>query len=429
MKETSQSPGREAGAANDLSKLPRNAWAVTLTSFLTDISSEMLFNLLPIFLFSVLGVRTAFIGLIEGLADAAASLLKMVSGWLSDRLGARKPLAVLGYAVSTVAKPFLYLATSWPGVLAIRFADRVGKGLRTAPRDALVADSVDEESRGIAFGLHRAGDTAGAVVGIAAAMVILASSGGATGELSRRAFQGVVVASVIPAALAVLILSLGAREVRRTRILEAAQAPGSQAAESEARLGREFRRYLLLMVIFTLGNSSDAFLILRARVAGLSVLGVLGMMLSFNLVYALVSIPAGVLSDRVGRKRLLVGGWLFYALVYMGFWRAQAGWQAWVLMLLYGVYYGLTEGVARAYVADLVPAEKRGTAYGALHTAVGLTALPASLIAGVLWQGLGGWGGFGQGAPFLFGSLMALSAAAGLASLVPGRGLPAREGA
>jgi len=392
MKETSQSPGREAGAARDLSKLPRNVWAVTLTSFLTDISSEMLFNLLPIFLFSVLGVRTAFIGLIEGLADAAASLLKMVSGWLSDRLGARKPLAVLGYAVSTVAKPFLYLAASWPGVLAIRFADRVGKGLRTAPRDA-------------------------------------ASSGGATGELSRRAFQGVVVASVIPAALAVLILSLGAREVRRTRILEAAQAPGSQDAESEARLGREFRRYLLLMVIFTLGNSSDAFLILRARVAGLSVLGVLGMMLSFNLVYALVSIPAGVLSDRVGRKRLLVGGWLFYALVYMGFWRAQAGWQAWVLMLLYGVYYGLTEGVARAYVADLVPAEKRGTAYGGLHTAVGLTALPASLIAGVLWQGLGGWGGFGQGAPFLFGSLMALLAAAGLASLVPGRGLPAREGA
>lgn len=413
------SSGGGAGRARGLVRLPRNVWAVTLTSFLTDISSEMLFNLLPIYLFSVLGVRTTFIGLIEGLADTAASLLKMVSGWLSDRWGARKPLAVLGYAVSTVSKPFLYLASTWPGVLGVRFADRVGKGLRTAPRDALVADSVGEESRGIAFGLHRAGDTAGAVVGIAAAMAILSASRGAAGDLSRRTFQAVVLASVIPAALAVLILALGAREVRQRQATKTGAEDVAQPEPGSAALGREYRLFILLMVVFTLGNSSDAFLILRAKVAGLSVLGVLGMMLSFNLVYALVSIPAGVLSDRVGRRRLLLGGWLFYALVYLGFWRAESGWHAWGLMLLYGVYYGLTEGVARAYVADLVPAERRGTAFGTLHTAVGVTALPASLIAGALWQGAGKWQGFGQGAPFLFGACMALAAAAGLATFLP----------
>jgi MFS family permease len=403
-------------------RLPRNVWVVTITSFLTDVSSEMLFNLLPIFLFNVLGTRTDLIGVIEGVAESTASLLKMVSGWLSDRLGKRKALAVFGYALSTAAKPLLYFANSWLWVLGMRFADRTGKGLRTAPRDALVADSVDQGHRGLAFGLHRAGDTGGAVVGILVALiVVLASEGG--GMLERSTFQRIVLLSLIPAVLAVLVLALGAHDVSRVDgSTTRSGAPDGASAGLNLRMGdRGFLMFLVIIVLFTLGNSSDAFLILRAEQAGLSVVGVLGMMLTFNLVYAALSGPSGALSDRIGRRTLLLIGWAIYAAVYLGFAVANAGWQTWALMTVYGVYYGVSEGVARAFVADLVPAPQRGSAYGAYHAAVGLTALPASLIAGVLWQGVGKWQGYGPPAPFLFGALMALVAVVSLASLkVPG---------
>ena len=394
-----------------LRRLPRNVWVVTATSFLMDISSEMLLNLLPLFLFNVLGVRTAAIGAIEGVAESTASLLKMFSGWLSDKLGTRKKLAVLGYSVSTLVKPFLFFANTWSGVLAVRFGDRVGKGIRTAPRDALVADSVDKRQRGMAFGMHRAGDTAGAVVGIGIALLILLATQRGDVELSRASFQMVVLASMVPAVLAVLVLALGARETRVEGVR--AKPPRLTLAGFDGR----FRFFLVVMVLFTLGNSSDAFLILRAQNAGLTVPGVLGMMLTFNLVYAIVSSPAGALSDRFGRRRFLVGGWLLYALVYLGFSKASAGWHTWALMAVYGIYYGMTHGVAKAYVADLVPPERRGTAYGVYSAAVGITALPASLMAGVLWQGVGGWKGFGPGAPFLAGSVLALVAALLLASM------------
>jgi len=397
--------------------MPRNVWIVTLTSFLTDVSSEMILNLLPLFLFNVLGVRTYAIGAIEGAAESSASLLKMFSGWLSDRLRARKRLAVLGYAVSTAAKPFLYAATGWTGVLGVRLADRIGKGIRTAPRDALIADSVNERQRGIAFGLHRAGDTAGAAVGIGIALaVLLATRGGAT-ALTRGTFQTVVLVSMIPAVLAVLVLALGARE---TRICGTSAPPRFSLVGFD----RRFRMFLLVVVVFTLGNSSDAFLILRAQHAGLSVAGILGMMLTFNLVYAAVSSPVGALSDRLGRRGFLIGGWLLYAVVYFGFARATAGWQTWALMAVYGVYYGATHGVAKAYVADLVPRERRGTAYGVYNAAVGVTAFPASLIAGLLWQGAGEWAGFGPGAPFLFGAGLAVLATVMLVLFVGGRPSP-----
>lgn len=379
-----------------------------------DISSEMLLNLLPLFLFNVLGVRTAAIGAIEGVAESTASLLKMFSGWLSDRLGTRKKLAVLGYGVSTLVKPFLYLATTWGAVLAVRFGDRVGKGIRTAPRDALVADSVDERQRGLAFGLHRAGDTAGAVVGIGIALLVLLATQRGGAALSRSTFQAVVLASLIPSVLAVLVLAFGARETA------VAAGDAKPPRLSLAGFDRRFRLFLVIVVLFTLGNSSDAFLILRAQNAGLSVAGVLGMMLTFNLVYAAVSSPAGAMSDRFGRRRFLVGGWLLYAGVYFGFARASSGWHTWALMAVYGVYYGLTHGVAKAYVADLVPPERRGTAYGVYSAAVGITALPASLVAGLLWQGAGRWGGFGPSAPFLFGAALALAAALMLAALPGG---------
>ncbi len=392
--------------------LPRNVWVVTLTSFLTDVSSEMLTNLLPLFLANVLGVRTAVIGLIEGVAETTASLLKVFSGWFSDRLGRRKGLAVLGYGLSSLSKPLLYFATSWGWVLGVRFADRVGKGLRTAPRDALVADSVDERQRGLAFGLHRTGDTAGAFIGLLIALfVLLVARRGAT-DLDRPTFQTIVLLSLIPALLAVAVLALGAREVPHAT---------PQTDRPSLRLSgfdRRFLAYLGIVVLFTLGNSSDAFLILRAQNVGLPVAGVLGMMMTFNLVYTLVASPAGALSDRLGRRRLLTAGWLVYSVVYLGFARLTAGWQAWACMAVYGIYYGLTEGAARAFVADLVPAEKRGTAYGVYHAAVGLAAFPASLLAGILWQGVGGWAGFGPAAPFLLGGTLALLSAL-LLSRVP----------
>jgi len=424
-----KAPGKSSEGRR-LKDLPRNVWIVTLTSFLTDVSSEMLLNLLPIFLYSVLGVRTAFIGLIEGLAEAVASLLKLVSGWLSDRLGMRKPLAVAGYALSTLAKPFLYLTTSWTGVLAVRFSDRLGKGLRTAPRDALVADTVRADERGLAFGLHRAGDTAGAVLGLLVALIVVLVAQRGDPNLERSTFQSVVLISILPSVLAVLILGFGAHDVPARKAAGQARA-GSEPASAMGKPASlwkvaGFRRFIVLLVIFTLGNSSDAFLILRARTTGLSVAGVLGMMITFNLVYSAISTPAGSLSDRVGRRRLLIAGWGVYALVYLGFAAVTSSWQAWALMAVYGIYYGLSEGAARAFVADLVPAPQRGTAYGTMHTAIGFSVLPASLIAGLLWQGAGTWGGLGPSAPFYFGALMAVIAALGLFVLVPERaGLPA----
>lgn len=380
-----------------MDKLPVNVWVVTLTSFLTDISSEMIFNLLPLFLSNVLGVSTSTIGLIEGIAETTASLLKGASGWLSDKLGQRKWLTVTGYSLSAVVKPFLYFATAWSGVLAVRFMDRVGKGIRTAPRDALIADSIAPQHRGVAFGLHRAGDTAGAMTGLILALGIVLASQSDAIRLSRETFQTLVLVSMIPGILAVIVLATGAREVP---IQKKAQPTGHRFQD----LNPRFRSFLFIVVIFTLGNSADAFLILRAQERGLSVAGVLGMLITFNLVYASLSGPAGSLSDRVGRSRLIIGGWLAYSLLYFGFALSSTNWQIWILYSLYGVYYAAVEGTAKALVADLVPSEQRGTAYGYYNGAIGLAALPASLIAGILWQGVG------PSTPFLAGAGLALAA-------------------
>lgn len=401
MSDSSHPSTPGSGAA--LRTLPRNVWIVTATSFLTDISSEMIINLLPLFLVNVLGARTAVVGLIEGIAESTASLLKIFSGWISDRIGKRKWPTVLGYGTSTAAKPFLYFVTSWWGVLAVRFADRVGKGIRTAPRDALVADSIGEEHRGLAFGLHRAGDTAGAMIGLLIALGVVWATQAGSVTLERATFQRVVLLSLIPAVMAVLVLALGAYDVP---VGERGSAPRLSLRGFDHR----FQRFLIVVTLFTLGNSADAFLILRAQERGLSVLGVLGMLATFNLVYALVSGPAGALSDRVGRRRLIVGGWLVYGLLYLGFAVVGKGWQIWTLFALYGIYYGAVEGTAKAYVADVVTKDQRGTAYGAYNAAVGIAAFPASLIAGVLWQGVGGWQGFGPSAPFIFGAALALLA-------------------
>ena len=386
-----------------LSKLPRNVWAVGFTSFFMDISSEMVINILPLFLANVLGVQTSVIGLIEGIAEATASILKMFSGWLSDKLGGRKWLAVIGYALSALSKPFFYFADSWGLVAGVRWADRIGKGTRTAPRDALVADSTPADMRGMAFGLNRAMDKAGAMVGLLIAALVVWLAQANTVALSRSTFQTIVLISMIPGFLAVLSLAIGAKDV-------AVKDKRSAPKISLRSMGKPFTTFLVIVSIFTLGNSSDGFLVLRAQNLGISVTGILIMLSIYNLVVTLVATPAGSLSDRVGRQRLIIGGWLVYAAIYFGFALAQSAWQIWLLYIAYGLYFGLAFGTANAMVADLVPEHLRGTAYGTYHAVIGLLAFPSSLIAGILWQGVGSWMGFGPSAPFWFGGSMALIA-------------------
>ena len=385
-------------------RIPRNIWAVSLTSFFMDISSEMVINIIPLFLANVLGVKTAVIGLIEGVAESTASLLKLFSGWLSDKLRARKWLAVLGYGLSAISKPFFYFANSWGTIAGVRWVDRIGKGIRTAPRDALVADSINEKQRGFAFGFHRAADTAGAMLGLIIALLVIWMAQSSALKLGVNTFHTVVLISLLPAFLAVLSLIIGARDV---------PVKGQREAPRFAfkALGKNFMVFILIVSIFTLGNSSDAFLTLRAQNLGLNVVGIMGMLVTFNLVYSLVSTPAGSLSDKIGRKRLIVGGWLVYALVYLGFALAKAGWQVWVFYGIYGLFYGLAYGTSNAMLADIVPDQLRGTAYGTYNAVIGILTFPASLIAGILWQGLGSWDGLGPSAPFLFGASLALLAA------------------
>jgi MFS family permease len=384
-----------------------NVFFLGIVSLLTDISSEMIFTLVPLFLFNVLRTGTPVIGLIGGLSESADAVFRILSGWLSDRVGRRKPLAVLGYSLSTLAKPFMYLVSSWGGVLAIRFGDRLGKGIRTPSRDALVADSVSAQERGRGFGLHRAMDTFGAVLGLAiAALIIYLAQGGGL-ELNLKSYQWLVLVGVVPAVVAVGVLLFFVREKKK-----AATAPHGSPRIGLAGFDSRFKLFLVVMAVFTLGNSSDFFVILRAQNLGSSVIYVVLMLVVFNIAYAVTALPAGVLSDRLGRRRVIILGWSIYALVYLGFALASELWQVWLLFAGYGLYYGVVEGVARAFVADLVPEAKRGTAYGLYHGVVGVALLPASLIAGWLWQAIN------PAAPFYFGAGLAFMAMLGITALV-----------
>jgi MFS family permease len=399
-------------AKASIMQLPRNVWAVSLTSFFMDVSSEMVVNILPLFLANVLGVQTSIIGLIEGIAEATASILKLFSGWLSDKVGGRKWIAVAGYGLSALSKPFFYIASSWELIAGVRWADRIGKGIRTAPRDALVADSVTQETRGLAFGFHRAMDTAGAMVGIIIAVLAVWLAQKNALDLTKSTFQTLVLISLLPAFLAVLSLAVGAKDVPVKGLRDMPKF-------SLRSMGRPFSVFLVIVSIFTLGNSSDAFLVLRAQNLGMTVTGILVMLVMFNLIYSLISTPAGSLSDRIGRRRLIIGGWLVYAAIYLGFAFARASWQVWALYVVYGLYYGMAFGTANALVADLVPENLRGTAYGTYNAVLGILAFPASLIAGLLWQGAGAWKGYGPSAPFFFGGTLALIAALLMAFWMP----------
>jgi MFS family permease len=390
-------------------------------SLLTDISSEMTYPLLPLFLTAVLGASATTLGAIEGAAETTAALLKLVSGWWSDRTTRRKPLVVAGYTLASVVRPLIGLTrTAWQ-VLAIRVADRVGKGIRTSPRDALIADSVDPRVRGRAFGLHRALDDAGATIGPLVAFALLRWGHGID---LRRVF----LLTAVPAAAALALLVFGLREAPRSGsapdgVPDAAPVPAPGGAGTAvagrgmrgAALGGRFWAFLAVVFVFTLGNSSDAFLLLQASRMGVAAALVPILWALLNLVKALTTTHGGALSDRIGRRPPLIAGWLVYAFIYFAFGRAAAQWQAWALFALYGLYFGLTEGVQSALVADFVPAERRGAAYGWYNLAIGIGALPASLIFGALADRVG------TAAAFTFGAVMALLAAIAILFVAPAK--------
>lgn len=390
-------------------RYPRNVYVTAIGSLLTDISTEMVIYLVPLFLAGALKASTPLIGLIEGVAETTAALSKLASGYLSDRIGNRKWLAVSGYTLSLLVKPLLAIATTWSMVFVARFGDRLGKGIRTAPRDALIADSIDAPRRGAAFGFQRAGDTLGAFIGLAIAIVVIFWNQQNSLELDRNAFATIVWLSMIPAAAAVLVLAFGLEE-RRRPAGAAAVAPLPQINLSLTSFDPRFRLALLSIALFTLGNSADAFIVLLAQDRGASVLATLLIILLFNGVYTIFAQPFGKWSDRVGRLRVIRLGWGFYMLLYLGFALSNAVWQIAVLWALYGLYYALTEGALKSLVADLVPSAQRGAGYGWLNSTIGLMALPASLIAGLLWQAIA------PSAAFLFGAGMA-----GIALLIMAR--------
>jgi len=387
--------------------VPMTVFMLGIVSLLTDISSEMLVPIVPQFLKDILKAPGRYIGLIEGIAESTASILRVFAGWISDRTGRPKLLATLGYGVSALAKPLFALATAWPHVLAIRFLDRFGKGIRSAPRDAIIADATDSLTRGRAFGLHRGMDTTGAVLGPLIILLILLPAY-LSGELSvaRTTYQLIFLIAAIPAVLGVFVLAVFVRE--RARPAERKPPPKVTLRIFD----RRFKLFLLAIIIFGIGNSSDAFLILRARDAGLAVLEVLLVYVFFNTITALLSMPFGIVSDRIGRRPVIIMGLLIFALVYCGFALSDGRAAIWVLFLIYGIYYALTEGVMRAYAADLAPAELRGTALGAYWTLNGAAILPASVIAGFLWDEVS------HAAPFFYGAAAAILAALVLLALV-----------
>lgn len=385
--------------------LSRNVFFTGLVSLFMDISSEMVYPLVPLFLTKVLGTTRTAVGVIEGVAEATASLLKVFSGAISDRFGRRKLLMALGYGTSALSRPMMALAGTWSQVLTARFIDRAGKGIRTAPRDAIIAESTDPKRLGLAFSFHRSMDTVGAVIGPGAAFALL--------YLFAGDLRLVFFASTVPAVVAVLLIVIFIRERRRTRQEEerAAQAPKL----SFSAFDKGFRRYLMVAGLFSLGNFADAFFILRAENLGISAGLIPVVYLLFNIVYAASAVPMGALADRVGLRRMVLAGFVVFSAITLLVGLATAPSHMWILFALYGVYKGMSEGNMRAYLATLAPAEKKATAFGLYHTVVGLALLPASIAAGWLWDA------YGAGAAFFYGAAMSALAAAVFVFLKVGR--------
>ena len=371
-----------------------NVVSLSVVSLLNDAASEMIYPLLPFFVVGTLGASTAALGLIEGIAESTSSFVKLASGYISDRVRRRKPLVFAGYGIATVARPLIGAATAAWHVLVIRFSDRIGKGLRSAPRDALLAESVDPALRGRAFGVHRAADHLGAVIGPLLGTALLLVLAGRV--------RTVFVLALVPGLVSLAIIILGVRERAGPR-----PDPHPRAVMTQATLSvrGSLARFYAVLLLFSLGNATDAFLLLRAQELGVPLSAIPLLWAVHHISKMTWSVPGGALADRFGPRRTIVAGWVVYALTYAGFALAASSWQAWALFLLYGLFYGLTEAPEKALVAQLAPTGQRGGAFGAYHFTIGIAALPASVLFGVLWQR------YGAAVAFWFGAALALLAA------------------
>ncbi|MEQ8236674.1 MAG: MFS transporter [Syntrophomonadaceae bacterium] len=364
-----------------------------LVSMFVDMSSEMVYPLIPLYLTSVLGATPAILGVIEGIAESLASLLKVFSGYIADQYRNKKQLTLWGYSAAVVYKVILLIAGSWSGVLAARVIDRIGKGIRTAPRDALIAESCQAENLGGSFGLHKMLDMLGSALGILIAYFLVVSN--------FFSFRGVFIVSIIPAVLGVMVLLL----VREKK------DGGSNHTKIDfnfRQLDWRFKAFLAIACIFTLGNSSNAFLLLKAQTAGYNAQTVILLYFAYNLVASILAWPSGKLSDRIGRRALLVAGYTLFGLVYIGFALSTSSAAFLLLFIVYGAYTAFTSGVERALITELAPPNLKGTLLGMHATLVGIALLPASILAGVLWDV------FGAAAPFWFGGGLGLLAAAAI---------------
>ncbi len=395
--------------------LSKNVRSLGWVSLFNDIASEMIYPLLPLFLNTVLGAGVVFIGLIEGIAESVSSFLKLFSGWVSDRFQKRKGLILFGYFLASITRPFIGLATSAYHVLFLRFFDRIGKGVRSSPRDALLSQSCQEEERGKAFGFQRAMDHAGAMTGPLIASFLMA--------VFTKDLRIIFLLAFVPSLFCLWILWRGVTDVHPVRNSSETINPFGEKRDifsngvkmeqssisSPPKLNwngwdRKFKHFLLIITLFTLGNSSDAFLLLRAQDLGLNIVTIPILWFVFHLSKTIFSVPGGTLSDRIGRRKVMILAWTVYGLVYLGFAFASKAYQVWLLFIVYGLFYGLSEGTEKAWVADLVEESKRGTAYGAYHFCIGIAALPASLLMGLIWKAIGiQWA-------FSFGAIMALIA-------------------
>ncbi|MGB9736222.1 MAG: MFS transporter [bacterium] len=378
-----------------------------LTSLFTDISSEMIYPIISLYLLA-LGSTPEIVGLIEGIAESTASIVKVFSGAISDRVKKRKSLAIFGYAFSPIGKFFMWLANGWGFVFIGRTLDRFGKGIRTAPRDTIIAESSPSEKRGAAFGLHRAMDTLGAIIGVIIAILIMRHFGLNEGLHTTQklrsylpGFKAIILLSLIPAVIGVAVLFL----VKETG---SGEPLAHNLSLKWSKLDKRLKAFLVVTFIFTLGNSSNQFLLMRAKGIGFSVEGVLWLYLVYNLVYGIISWPAGRLSDKIGRKTLIVSGYFVYAFVYIGFGLTSTSPVMWVLFSIYGIYIAFTEGVEKALVSDIAPKDLKATLIGLHATLVGIGLFPASLLAGFIWSTLG------PQFTFYFGGIMGLVAALGM---------------
>ena len=389
-----------------------NVILLGLVSFFSDISAEMVYPIIPLYLTSTFGATPILIGLIEGIAESLASLLKVFSGYVTDKWGKKKPIAFVGYAAGLVYKVALIFAGSWGGVLGARVIDRVGKGIRTAPRDVMVCESADENNLGKAFGIHKALDMAGSAIGIFISFLLLENLD------KTLAYKELFAISIIPALLG-LFMFIFIKE-KRTHSTVPNREPFWQNMK---KLDGQLKLYLLVAFLFTLGNSSNAFLLLRAKSVGFDDKNVILLYFVFNLTASILSIPLGRLSDRIGRKKLLVTGYIVFSTVYLGFAFASSQTTIIFAFILYGFYTAMITGVERAYIAEISPKDLKGTMLGLHSTIVGAALLPASLIAGFLWDG------FGAPATFMFGAGMSLLAAFTLLLFMKNKDLLANKNA